>query len=63
MEEHFHHNKKLTSFQIIILGFAAVILTGALLLIALLAVSFFGTAMLNWARGLNPTLFSVLITE
>ena len=32
MEEHFHHNKKLTSFQIIILGFAAVILTGALLL-------------------------------
>lgn len=32
MEEHFHHNKKLTSFQIIILGFAAVILIGALLL-------------------------------
>ena len=42
---------------------ACLILTGALLLIALLAVSFFGTAMLNWARGLNPTLFSDLITE
>ena len=42
---------------------ACLILTGALLLIALLAVSFFCTAMLNWARGLNPTLFSDLITE
>ena len=40
---------------------ACLILTGALLLIALLAVSFFGTAMLNWARGLNPNLFSEMI--
>ena len=42
---------------------ACLILTGALLLLALLAVSFFGTSLLNWARGLNPTLFSDLITE
>ncbi len=40
---------------------ACLILTGALLLIALIAVSFFGTAMLNWARGLNPNLFSEMI--
>ena len=40
---------------------ACLILTGALLLIALLAVSFFGTAMLNWARGLNPNLFSEMV--
>ena len=40
---------------------ACLILTGALLLIALLAVSFFGTAMLNWARGINPNLFSEMV--
>ncbi len=40
---------------------ACLILTGALLLIPLLAVSFFGTAMLNWARGLNPNLVSEMI--
>ncbi len=40
---------------------ACLILTGALMLIALMAVSFFGTALLNWARGINPTLFSEML--
>ena len=41
---------------------ACLILTGVALLIALLAVSFFGTALLNWARGLNPNLFTDMLS-
>ena len=40
---------------------ACLILTGLLLLIALLAVSFYGTALLNWARGINPSLFEDMV--